>query len=224
MASRSLLETAISNYLFGIGWIMPSQRAQMAALPGITPVIPKKGGKGRQPPVYDVARSGDIRGLQVTYLAGLKASKTRKTTISVTTGNPVHSEAVFAAADRGNSVPQIVIQMDATVIGEGESATITEHGPIWVAVVNVGDAIRDCGGSSNVPKRVQGQGKGRRTSTFIPAAVSWGEKIQRAKSGKVYQYIEIQANIRSCGAEYRKVDSLEELAQIIADSAEGIFL
>lgn len=222
MAGRGLLETALSNYLFATGWDMPTQRAQMAALPGITPVIPKKGGKGRQPPVYDVARYETIRGLEMAYLVGLKASKTRKTTISVTTGNPVHSEAVFAAADRGNSIPQVVVQMDATIQGEGEAATIIDHGPIWVAVVNVGTAIQNCGGSANVPKRVKGQGKGRRTATFTPAAVSWGEKLQPSKAGKVYTYIELQANVRSCGVEYRKVESLEALAILVHNAAEGI--
>lgn len=220
MAGRSLLETAISNHLAGAGWTPPSMRAQTVAFPGITPVQPKAGAAGRAAPVLDVEKRTDLRGLAVAMLAGLKASATRKTTVTVTTGNPKHMDAVVDAAERGLSVPIIIIAMKATITGTGTDATITDHGPISVAVVNVGESYRTHG----LVQRVQGQGKGRATSTFTPAAISYGEKIQRSAAGKTYRYVSLAANLKSCGVSWTTLDSLDGLADFVTEHAEAVFI
>jgi hypothetical protein len=220
MAGRSLLETAISHHLATAGWAPPSMRAQTVAFPGVTPVQPVAGAAGRAAALMDAEKRAKIAGRLVAYLAGLKASATRKTTITITTGNPKHTEAVCTAAENGLSLPIIVIAMKATISGTGSDATITDHGPISVAVINVGKSYREHG----LVQRVQGQGKGRATATFTPAALSYGEKIQRSKAGKTYRYVSLAANLKSCGAEYQTLDSLDDLAQFVSENAEGFFL
>lgn len=214
MARRSLLETAITNYLAGHGWCAPSLRVQRSAFPGVTPAHSSKGGKGRGAVVLDVERQDDATGILISYVAGIKASKRRKSTITVTTGRPEHMEAVIGAAEKGLDIPIFVVAMDHQIDGKGETATITDHGRISVAVVNVGQAIRQYG----LKRRTQGQGKGRGNAH----PVAWGTKIQRAASGKVYEYVSLQANLPACGVEWQTFDTLADLAEFIAEHSEGI--
>jgi hypothetical protein len=214
MARRSLLETALTNYLAGYGWDAPSLRVQAAAFPGVTPSHTAKGGKGRGSVVIDVERVDDSTGIVLSYVAGIKASADRKSTVTITTGKPEHVDAVVTAGENGLSIPVIVVAANSTIQGKGEDAEIIDHGPISVCVVNVGDMIRQHG----VTQRTQGQGKGRGSA----APVAWGVKRQRAASGKVYEYVSLQVNLPKCGATWHTLETLPDLADFIAAHSEGI--
>lgn len=209
MARRSKLETALTSYLAGYGWTPPSLRVQSVAFPGCTPAATSARGRGRGSIVFDVERREDA-GILVAYCVGLKASATRPSTITVTTGTSHHIESVIKAAECGLSIPIVVVAVNAAVIDD----KILDYGKISVACVRVGDMIRRHG----IEPRTEGQGKGR--GRAVP--VAWGVKRQRAASGKVYEYISLQANLPACGATWSTLNTLVELEGFIARSAEGI--
>lgn len=214
MARRSKLETAISSFLALHGWEAPSLRVQSTAFPGVTPAYSSSGGKGRAAVVLDVEKVDDSSGIVISYVAGIKAAATRKSTITVTTGREEHLDAVISAAERGLSIPIFVVAVNAKIEDSNEDPKIIDHGPISVAVVNVGDAIRQHG----VKQRTQGQGKGKGQAH----AVAWGEKIQRSAAGKEYRYVSLQANLPACGVKWQTFDTLADLAEFISANAEGI--
>lgn len=216
---RGIEEQAICNYLASRGFTEPSQRVQRAMFTGATPARGSSG-KGRGAIVVDIGRQTDVAGILVEQVASIKAGrKSRKSTITVTTGKPEHSSAVIQAAEDGLDIPVIVIHCpDAKVEGKGSSARFVSADRFEVAVVNIGPFIRACNG--NLPRRTQGQGKGKGQAH----AVSWGEKIQTSKAGKVYRYVSIQANLAKCGATYQTIHGLEALADFIEENTEGIFL
>ena len=214
MSRRSKLENAVTDYLSGHGWQPPSLRIQRSAFPGATPSKTSSSGRGRGSIVYDVEKVDDSLGIVISKVAGLKASADRRTTIDVTTGRPEHIEAVVSAAERGLMIPVIVLAMDAE-IGEDNSIRLGE-GKISACCVNVGEAIRTHG----LVQRTQGQGKGRGNAH----PVAWGQKAQKAKSGKTYVYVSVQAHLAGCGATWEKLNSLNDLAAYVEEHAEGIYL
>lgn len=223
MAGRGLLETALSNALFGDhAYVGPTMAAQKAALPDVTPVQFKPGGRGRQPAVWDVQRNGEIAGSRIAYLAGLKASKTRKTTVTITTGvGMTHIKPIVDAGIAGRSLPVFVVSVKAEIKGEKETATITDHGSISVCVLNVGDLIASAVAKhGRLPRRTQGQGKGKGEAK----PVAWGEKLQTSPAGNTYQYISIQCNLKEAGAVWHTVATLADLESFIAEHSEGFII
>lgn len=216
MARRSKLETSIIHYLKGHGWRAPSLRLQSTALPGITPAQASDSGKGRGPVLFDIEKVDDSSGIVTSIVAGLKASGDRRTTIDITTGRPEHIEAVVSAAQRGLSLPIVVIAMKAEIEEISDNLRIISHGEISACCVNVGECIRAHG----LRQRTQGQGKGRGESHPI----SWGEKRQTAKSGKTYVYVSLQAHLAGCGAKWETFKTLSDLADYIEGSSEAIYL
>ena len=209
MSRRSAFETALCNYLNRYGWSAPSLRVQVAAFPGVTPAH-SSGGKGRGAVVIDVEKVDDSSGIRLAYVAGLKAGPDRKSTVTITTGTGSHVDAVVKAAESGLSIPVIIVAANTTIT----ESVIVDHGTISVAVVNVGDMIRKHG----VERRTEGQGKGR----GIGAPIAWGVKLQKATSGKVYEYVSLQANLAACGVKWETMSTLDEFATFVSANSEGI--
>jgi hypothetical protein len=217
--ARGIEEQAICNFLAERGFTEPSQRVQRAMFEGATPARGSSG-KGRGAIVVDIGRVVDTGPILVEQVASIKAGrKSRKTTVTITTGNPKHSEAIVQAAMGGLDIPVIIIHCPGSeVSGKGSSARLSNVEKVEVAVLCIGPLIRAVAG--NLPRRTKGQGKGRGNAE----PVSWGEKVQTSKAGKSYTYVSIQANLAACGVKYQTVSNLTELADLIEESVEGIYL
>lgn len=216
---RGIEEQAICNYLATRGYGEPSQRVQRAMFPGATPARGSSG-KGRGAIVVDIGRQIDAGGILVEQVASIKAGrKTKKTTITITTGKPSHSDSVIQAAMDGLDIPVIVIHIPGSeVAGKGSTARLERVENVEVAVLNLGPLIRAVNGV--LPRRTKGQGKGRGNAD----PVTWGEKTQTSAAGKTYTYVSIQANLKACGVQYQTLNSLSDLADLIDESVEGIYV
>lgn len=199
---RSALETQIIANLSAFGWGQVNQRTQASALPGVTPARANADGIGRGSVVFDVEKAGDNPAYLSALVAGLKASKARPTTITITTGTAAHIAAVVKAGETGLDIPIFVV-----VQGDDK---------IEAALIKVGEQIR----ANGVQPRTTGQGRGRGSA----AAIDYGTKKQTSAAGKTYEYVSLAANVRACGAEWRTFATFADLAQFIGENAEEIMI
>lgn len=219
--ARDKLETALVNRMISdLGWTDPTMKIQRVMFPGVTPAKPSQNGRGRGPVVLDLEYRDDTAGIQTAYVAGLKTSAKTIDSVTVTTGKPEHTDAVISGAMAGRDIPLICVQFNgAAVSGSWDTLwNLDGFDSVKVAVLNIGQMIRDCNGE--IPAAAVGQGKGRGKSHPI----SQREKRQKAKSGKVYHYIELTANTIAADVTWHTLSSFADLAEFIREHSEGVFL
>jgi len=202
MATRKVFsdDTLSALICMNPGWTrdIPMQ-VQVRLFPGITPAYEfgangKGSGRGRGAPVLDLYRAEEIApGLMDERIWGCKIYNAKRrvpTAPIVTTGKQEHVQTVIDAAERGTSIPMLVL---------------CRIGDQWFqAVYDLGALIRRFG----VQPAHKGRGKGRGQGHPVSMGESHVTYQPRIGPRKVYTYWNISVNISRAGIAWEQISSL----------------